>query len=110
MQSMVMFETNHREVLDVINSLKSKFSCGPDDICNEIIRQLGVVIAPLISDIFNECIHLDVFPDLLKIAKVVPMFKDGDKTDPGNYRPISLLSCLSKVVEKLIHIEVHKFF
>ena len=109
-QSMVMFETNHREVLDVINSLKSKFSCGPDDICNEIIRQLGVVIAPLISDIFNECIHLDVFPDLLKIAKVVPMFKDGDKTDPSNYRPISLLSCLSKVVEKLIHSRLINFF
>ena len=54
--------------------------------------------------VFNLCIEKNVFPSELKKAKVVPLPKSTDKTNPTNYRPISLLSVLSKLLEKHVHI------
>ena len=51
-----------------------------------------------------------IFPDELKIARVIPLYKSGDKSDITNYRPISLLPVLSKIFEKLIHSRLTKFF
>ena len=50
-----------------------------------------------------------IFPECFKIAKVIPLYKKGDKTDPHNYRPISLLSSLSKIFEKILHKRMMKF-
>ena len=50
---------------------------------------------------FNSCFRSGIFPDLLKLAKVFPIFKKGSKLDIGNYRPISILSQISKILEKL---------
>ena len=50
-----------------------------------------------------------IFPDSLKIAKVIPLYKKGNKTDPGNYRPISLLSTISKILEKILLKRMMKF-
>jgi hypothetical protein len=52
--------------------------------------------------IINKCLEEGVFPDTLKIARVIPTYKKGDKHDPGNYRPVSVLPVLSKIFEKLI--------
>ena len=49
------------------------------------------------------------FPDSLKIAKVIPIFKTDDPSNFSNYRPISILSCLSKILEKLVHSRLSKF-
>ena len=54
--------------------------------------------------------RLGIFPDELKIARVIPLYKSGDKSDITNYRPISLLPVLSKIFEKLIHSRLTKFF
>ena len=59
---------------------------------------------------FNDCIEKQVFPECLKIANVLLRFKKGDESQPSNYRPISLLSFLSKVFEKLLHKRMVKFF
>ena len=53
---------------------------------------------------------LGIFPSLLKIAKIVPISKSGDKFDVSNYRPISILSPISKILEKLIHVRSINFF
>ena len=50
-----------------------------------------------------------IFPNILKIAKVVPVFKSGNYLDCSNYRPISLLSALSKILEKLVHKRLYDF-
>ena len=54
------------------------------------------------SNAFNECLKVRVFPESLKIAKVIALHKKDDHIDPENYRPISLLSSLSKGVEKML--------
>ena len=53
---------------------------------------------------------LGIFPALLKIAKIVPIHKSGDKSDVSNYQPISLLSPISKILEKLTHVTSINFF
>ena len=57
----------------------------------------------------NFCLVERIFPESLKTAKVVPLYKKGEKTDPGNYRPISLLSTISKVLEKILLKKLMKF-
>ena len=59
---------------------------------------------------FNICLDSGNYPDILKIAKVVPLFKKGDKTDAGNYRPISILSPINKVFEILLHRRLINFW
>ena len=90
--------------------MKNKQSAGHDDISNFILKGVISSIADPLAHIFNESISRGVFPEQLKIAKVIPLFKKGDKLDPSNYRPISLLSTLSKILEKLIFKRTMNFF
>ena len=60
------------------------------------------------ADIINLSIKLSTFPEECKIAKLKPVFKKGARTDPKNYRPISLLPLVSKIVEKSIHFQINK--
>ena len=67
------------------------------------------VIAPYLADLNNLCITDSVFPTRLKLAKVIHVYKSGDKTQPSNYRPISLLFHFSKIFEKLIYTNLLSF-
>ena len=58
----------------------------------------------------NFCLKLGIFPDCLKIAKAIPNFKSGNKCDTTNYRPISILSSISKILEKIIYSRTTAFF
>ena len=69
-----------------------------------ILKTVAVVICPLLTNLFNKCCKEGYFPNELKIAKVIPIYKNsGSLTDMTNYRPISMLSIFSKIFEKLIH-------
>ena len=89
--------------------MKNKKSYGLDGISNEILNCCSPVIEPAIAGAFNKCIEERTFSKCLKIAKVVPIFKKGDRRNPENYRPISLLSSISKVFEKLLQSRMIKF-
>merc|ERR1712055_79996 len=69
--------------------------------------------APYISEplanIFNASINTGTYPDLLKIARVTPVYKKGSKSDPSNYRPISVLSQVNKIYEKLLNKRLYKY-
>ena len=63
----------------------------------------------MLSDVFNQLIREGVFPKILKIAKVIPTHKRGSVSSPNNYRPISLLSPFSKLLEKLIFVRLNSY-
>ena len=90
-----------KEVSASIRSLKNQASSGQDGISNKIVKISISVISPSVTKLFNQCINFGYFPSEWKMAKIKPLFKNGSKTDPSCYRPISLLSSLSKVFEKL---------
>ena len=94
--------TDLSEIIDSLRDLDPKKSCGYDMITNRVLRETSFIIAPYLIKLFNNCIEKAVFPDCFKIAKVTPLFKGGDKHDPNSYRPISLLPCLGKLLEKLL--------
>ena len=73
-----------------------------DEICPRISKIGAEVLAKPTCDIINSSIKLSTFPDKCKIAKLTPLFKNGSQTDPKNYRPISLLPLISKLIEKAI--------
>jgi len=80
----------------------SKKFPGSDDLASYFIKIASTAIAPFLTHLIDFMFSQGIFSDLLKIAKVVPIFKSSDKTLTENYRPISLLSSFSKVIEKLI--------
>ena len=101
--------TNSDEVLTLINGLKPKLSSGHDVISSTLLNDIGVVIAPTLSVIINQSLCTGVYPDKLKIAKVIPLFKKGDESLIENYRPISLLSSISKVFERIVFNQLYKY-
>ena len=82
---------------------------GIDEIPSRFLKDGAEILAKPISDIINLSIKLSTFPDKCKIAKLIPLFKKGSKTDPKNYRPISLLPLLSKLIEITIHIQTQEY-
>ena len=97
------------EVMQQIASLKNKKSRGYDNISAFFIVVGAQVLANPLSYLFNLAFQFGMFPLCLKIAKVIPIFKSGDKSDISNYRPISILSTFSKILEKLMCVRTRKF-
>ena len=91
------------EVGKLIECLDSKKSMGPDKIPPKLLKlALPYIVEPL-TFVYNLCIEQNVFPSALKIAKVIPLPKGKDVTDPSNFTPISLIPILAKPLEKHIH-------
>ena len=63
-----------------------------------------------ITTIVNQCLETSIFPDKLKIAKVILLFKKGDQEQIDNYRPISILPAISKIIEKVMFIQLYEYF
>ena len=101
--SMYLFNTTLEEVLNTIKSLKNTKSTGYDDFSTKFIKLSATIIAPELVKIFNLAINKGIYPDNLKIAKVIPIFKKGDQTSVNNYRPISILSPINKIFEMIIY-------
>ena len=103
--SIVLLSPSTNEILNELNILKDKKTSGPDQLAPYFLKIASTVIAPYLAFIIEFMFHFGVFPDLLKIARVVPIFKTGDKKLVENYRPISI----SKVVEKLLQFRILSF-
>jgi hypothetical protein len=91
------------EVFNTILALKSKKSSGYDGISNRILKHCATVISKPLSHICNFSLTKGIFPDRCKYALVLPVYKKGERTDRSNYRPISLVLALSKVMEILMY-------
>ena len=88
---------------NIVLKMKSKRSSGYDEISNMLLKQLISVINLPLCIVINKSLFNGEFPDLMKLAKVIPLHKGGLKNIPDNYRPISLLPMLSKVLERVVY-------
>ena len=93
------------QALSYLSKLESAKATGLDGLGPRLLKTSAPVIAPSIAMMINKSIDSGIFPSQLKQAKVHPIFKGGDKSDPNNYRPISILPTVSKIFEK--HINKH---
>lgn len=108
-RSMVLTPATYNEVVVLINQLDAKKCAGPDNIPASFVKTHFELFARLLVDTFNEIIQTGQYPECLKVARVVPIHKAGDKKDVNNYRPISTLSVLDKLIEKLIVCRIMKY-
>ena len=97
------------EISDIISLLKSGKSLGPNSIPMKILKSLSPLISSPLSQIINESFQSGMFPDKMKLAKVIPLFKKGCVLRASNYRLISPLSVFSKITEKAMHERLYKF-
>lgn len=101
--SLSNIETTPDEVKNIISSLKSSRATGPDGLSPILLKNISTIIASPLSSLFNRCFSLGRFPQVWKRANVIPVPKSANKSLVSSYRPISLLSILSFVLEKIIH-------
>ena len=97
------------EVYNALNNLKTSKSLGPDRIPARLLKDSHYSIAPFLTQIFNASLASSVFPQDWKIACVSPIYKAGDKRDRVNYRPISVLSTVAGLFEKIIHLQLNEY-
>ena len=98
------------EVMALINLLNLNKANGHDDIDPYFLKIAFPIIAFPLSLFFNHSISLGIFPNKLKLVKVIPVYKKGSAEELNNYRPISLLPSLSKIFERLLHKRMLSFF
>ena len=99
---------NFLDVRKIITQLKPK-SCSIDTYPAKVIKVLEPVLSHILATLINKSISTSVFPDPLKIAKVRPIFKTGERDDKTNYRPISILPLISKIFEKAANSQLTSF-
>ena len=98
------------ELNEALQILKTRKSSGYDDISFNVTKHISPSIFDPLRYIFNLSIEKGIYPDQLKIAKVSPVFKKSDTTLRDNYRPISVLPCFSKILERIIYSRLYSFF
>lgn len=96
-------------VILAIKELNNSNSVGSDDISLKFLKDVLYIITPYITCIINTSIVTGVFPEAWKHAIVVPVFKNGDANNVSNYRPISLLPIVSKILEKIISTQLTRY-
>ena len=90
------------EVIEVIESLKNKYSTNCYDVNTVLVKHLKTIQAGPLIEMFNDCLTSGIYPNCLKIAKIVAIFKEGDIDDPSDYRLISFFPVLGKIFERIV--------
>ena len=99
-------EVTEDQVNKELLNLDSTKSIGLDNISPKFLKAGAQQLAPKIAHIINLSITTGSVPDELKMAKVSPLYKKNDKLEVGNYRPISVLNAISKILEKSVHTQL----
>ena len=97
------------EIGRLIQELDTSKSMGIDEIPPKILKWGAEIFIPLLTKLFNMCIDKGIYPDSLKLARVTPVFKDGNKNDVSSYRPISILTQFNRIFEKLLRDRLYNF-
>ena len=107
--SMFLQPTNKSEIEKIIKSLDSNKSSDIYGMSPKLLKILSPAISETLSNIFNKSFALGVLPDQMKLATITPIFKGGSKLDVSNYRPVSVLPIISKVLQKLMLTRLTKY-
>ena len=107
--SVFIYPTDKKEIIKLIGGLMNKNSCGPDGISNKLLKEIKHEISEPLTSLFNYSLEAGFFPECYKHSYVVPLFKSKSKSEKSNYRPISLLPTISKVLEKIMYRRTYRF-
>ena len=102
-------EVDQAFVLKLLGKTNANKAPGIDKLHGIFIKDGASLLAAPLTQLINLSISSSTFPDSFRIAKLVALYKKGCKTDPNNYRPVSLLPLLSKIFEKVVHLQTEKF-
>ena len=108
-QSIFLDAVTENEVEFEIRKLRENKSCGHDDIPPKLVKNISKYVIKPLTYIYNQSFLTGSIPDDLKVALVTPVFKANDKEEFSNYRPISVLPCFSKILEKLMYNRLLKY-
>ena len=97
------------EIKKLITDLPNKSSSGHDNVTNILLKEIGDQLIDPLNHIFNLSISMGIFPDNMKLADISPLFKGGNRHMLNNYRPISLLPTISKLLEKIVYAHTYNF-
>ena len=103
------FPLTDEELKNAFASIKPNKSPGFDDISSNVIRFVFDALIKPTKHIFDLSLNKGIFPDKLKVARVTPIFKAGEKERVSNYRPISVLNCFSKILERIMYNRLYSF-
>ncbi|XP_045115988.1 uncharacterized protein LOC123507079 [Portunus trituberculatus] len=112
-ETLVKVITSEVEVRAILKSLDENKAVGPQDISPHVLRQCAAELARPLTSLFNHCLATSTWPEMWKGSSVVPLHKKNSKAEAKNYRPVSLLPVLSKVLETIVasrvtqHLERH---
>ena len=107
--SLFLSPTCVQEIKNIVSKLPSKASSGHDNINNILLKEIIAPLAPLLVEVFNKSMTQGQFPTIMKLAEVVTLYKGKEHYLETNYRPISLLTTISKILEKIIYKCIYSF-
>ena len=96
-------------VLKQLKTLKTNKAIGLDRISARLLKDSAECMAPILTRLFNRSLEANIFPTICKCGKVTALFKGGDRTDCNNYRPITVLPTISKILERAVHQQLYEF-
>lgn len=102
-------EVRDNEVLEKLHKLKADKAAGPDGLYPRVLREVSEIIFKPLSAIYRRSLETGEIPNDWKQGSIVPIYKKGDRTEPGNYRPVSLTCIACKILESIIKDELESF-
>jgi len=102
-------ELSIEELRSAFDMLQTNKSVGLDEINGNVLKSVFDIIELPLFIIFKLSLKNGDFPDQLKLAKIIPIYKNGDDSLESNYRPISILSCFSKILERIMYNRIYNF-
>ena len=106
LQELNLYEISPQVLYNILKLLQNKNSTDSNGLSTKLLKSVASEISVPLSHIFNLSLTQGIFPSKLKTSRTVPIFKGGDKLNCNNYRPISLLNNLSKILEKIVSIQL----
>ena len=108
-RSFVLNPMIRSDLIKLLNELKDSHSAGLDGIKPKILKKTYCPLLDILLRLYNNCMTAGCFPDILKFTKIIMIYKNGNRSCMTNYRPIAILSCFSKILDKYLNQQLQSF-